>query len=427
MITQPESVISTDAQANDVHRWMGTGLDGDNTAPDILRRKLARDLDDKIEVLDDEILASLEDLWGADTQKWRTIDLKSDLRRLNARVANRVLVGLPACEISYCVESLGPLLTGIGRNEQYLASMMGYTTMHARVTLFYHAFPRFVSSLVSGLVRAMTGYYHRKCSQVIVPILRQRIEDMNNSMNNGKKGPPLPSEFMTWLVEWTMRHPDANLSELERKVASHLLVLNIAAIEVTTFALNSAVSDLLRSDKDKHLAPVIKEADTTLRRCNFHPEKDDVRDMVVIERALRESLRRGVQVGFMRQVVAPQGLELPDGTYLPCKTKVCISALGIHFDEDMYKDPRTWNPDRDLDSSIPPDQNKSDVTMMNRPSETYLSFGLGRRACPGRYIVSYQMRLAVAQIFSRYDIKMVKEKIGKKDVDVVYVRRRSVQ
>lgn len=59
-----------------------------------------------------------------------------------------------------------------------------------------------------------------------------------------------------------------------------------------------------------------------------------------VDSALRESLRLNgfVERGVVKMVVRPGGVALPDGSHVPCGTKVGVSAYSVHRDEGNYPD-----------------------------------------------------------------------------------------
>jgi hypothetical protein len=61
--------------------------------------------------------------------------------------------------------------------------------------------------------------------------------------------------------------------------------------------------------------------------------------MVSLDSALRESMRLWgfVSRGVLKQVVAKNGVTLPDGMHVPYGVKVGVHAYPVHHDEDVYK------------------------------------------------------------------------------------------
>ncbi|KAK5581885.1 hypothetical protein RB653_003465 [Dictyostelium firmibasis] len=81
------------------------------------------------------------------------------------------------------------------------------------------------------------------------------------------------------------------------------------------------------------------------------------------------------------------------GNYLiPKDAIIFVNYLAISLNEELFSNPHEFNPKRYLDESIP------------IPN---IHFGVGPRACPGRFIAIDEMFLAVSNILLKYKIKSV--------------------
>lgn len=97
-----------------------------------------------------------------------------------------------------------------------------------------------------------------------------------------------------------------------------------------------------------------------------------------VDSALRESLRLNgfVERGIMKMVVAPGGVELPDGSHIPHGTKVGVSGYSIHHDDDIYKDAMKYDAFR----FAPAADGKGKVLALVTTSEKFLGFSHGSHA-----------------------------------------------
>jgi cytochrome P450 len=100
------------------------------------------------------------------------------------------------------------------------------------------------------------------------------------------------------------------------------------------------------------------------------------------------------------------------------------SAFSIHHDTTFYEDPSRYNPFRfseprertaqealkveseggfkkELENAVAKDKTSS----MNQTTETFLAWGHGRKACPGRYFATDVLRLMIAAMVKDYDIE----------------------
>ena len=92
-----------------------------------------------------------------------------------------------------------------------------------------------------------------------------------------------------------------------------------------------------------------------------------------------------------------------DGTYLPKGTYISVPSHTIHLDESNYPDPTSFVPFRFVDKVKESTGRKVDMTAT---STDFLSFGHGRHACPGRFFAATELKLMLAHIVMKYDVKL---------------------
>ncbi|KAF8156552.1 cytochrome P450, partial [Crassisporium funariophilum] len=117
------------------------------------------------------------------------------------------------------------------------------------------------------------------------------------------------------------------------------------------------------------------------------PEFSDRPDLPYIECILQETLRW--------HNVAPTGVphrsmedDIYNGMFIPKGSIVVANTRGITLDEDVYKNPRVFDPSRYLREEPHP----------------VGAFGYGRRLCPGRHLADSSLWIAIASILAAFNI-----------------------
>jgi len=105
-------------------------------------------------------------------------------------------------------------------------------------------------------------------------------------------------------------------------------------------------------------------------------------------------------VGMPRIVREP--FTFSDGTYLPKGAYVAVPTYAIHSDGSNYPDPTSFVPFRFVDKAKTTGH-KVDITAT---STEFLEFGHGRHACPGRFFAATELKLMLALIVMKYDVKL---------------------
>jgi cytochrome P450 len=124
----------------------------------------------------------------------------------------------------------------------------------------------------------------------------------------------------------------------------------------------------------------------------------------------------GPEVGLSR--VALKDYTFSDGTYIPRGTTVAVNLHGPHFDESIYENPGTFNPDRFLkeENGIGAAKDYERPSDMTTTSNFFLAFGNGRHACPGRFLAASQLKMMMAHVLINYDVKFEKEGVRPPDL-----------
>ncbi|KAF2100242.1 cytochrome P450 [Rhizodiscina lignyota] len=85
--------------------------------------------------------------------------------------------------------------------------------------------------------------------------------------------------------------------------------------------------------------------------------------------------------------------DIVNGYFIPKGAILLPNSWAINHDEKVYREPSKFDPDRWLASAG------------HEPEADHVSFGYGRRICPGRYVASRTIFLIVAQCLAAFSIR----------------------
>jgi cytochrome P450 len=91
--------------------------------------------------------------------------------------------------------------------------------------------------------------------------------------------------------------------------------------------------------------------------------------------------------------------------FCPSGTTVCVSSYDLMHNQVDYPNPHQFRPRRFIDT-----ESKVRGTKFSDVSEKFPVWGYGSLACPGRFHASIVMKLVIASILVRYNVKLEDEK-----------------
>ncbi|KAH7928202.1 cytochrome P450 [Leucogyrophana mollusca] len=130
------------------------------------------------------------------------------------------------------------------------------------------------------------------------------------------------------------------------------------------------------------------------------PDFSDRPSLPYVDAVLRETQRWGALVPLAVPHVAISDV-VYEGYLIPKGAAVITNLWAMAKDNNVYSDPAQFNPERH-------------ITRDGRLSETFtdVSWGFGRRVCPGRYLADASVWIAIASILATLNIGKATGKAG---------------
>lgn len=440
LINQPDTVLSVDEPHKDFlqtdYTFAHPVVVDRPLHHETIRSELTRQLGALTTDIMDELAAAFDDIWGTDTTEWKEVCPFETLMLIIARTSNRVFVGPSLC-----------------RNKALLDHGIGFATAVPISSVLLRPFPSILRPLAAVIIARPNRRHTRGFSQIVRPEIerRQRLMEGQNGEIEKKIGDPEPNDFLQWSIRRAAESPYPHERDPDI-LAGRLLAVNFAAIHTSTFSITNVIFDLVASDPSNgYIETLREEASSILEVDNGLWTKAGLAKMYKADSTLRESTRIGsfLGAGLARQVMVPEGITAPNGTFCPYGSLVSIPTNGIHNDPDLYTNAATYDPFRfSVQREASPDlMEHSDTVKEKESSEsllaatttastathrrsgsnteeyikkanlsfvstspTYHPFGHGRHACPGRFFAANELKLLLAYMVMNYEFEYLKER-----------------
>lgn len=233
---------------------------------------------------------------------------------------------------------------------------------------------------------------------------------------------------------------ELNLTDITHRLA----VSNTGSFHQASIAITNALFSILDSDsRDSTISTLRQEAAVCSPPSNAPWTHATTASMTKIDSVCRETLRLyafGNRAIFKKVQVG--GLVTPDGISLPKGAMLSVLAQPAQCDPEFFEKPLAFDPFRfsrareadaisfDADESrcVTPQESCGDKTQctvtppLHPPKKlafvatgpVNLAFAHGKHACPGRFIVDFEMKIVLAYLLLRYDMEVVEKGVSRR-------------
>ncbi|KAF4494800.1 TRI7-trichothecene biosynthesis [Fusarium agapanthi] len=282
-----------------------------------------------------------------------------------------------------------------GRDKEYLKDSLAFADLFILNSGLLIYTPSILKPLLGFL-----PLYEERAKKLLNPGLYVKCEE--------------PTDNLQMMMRYAISKHGAQVSPPQ--ISDRLCLANLALFHQTAVAISNVLINIAASDAEFNTIAVIrKEMEDVLVESNDVFDKASVSKMIQTDSILRESMRTH---GFgnramIRKVIAPGGIKTPDGHTLPNGSTMSILSYPVHQDLDIYEHPEKFCPFRFSNTRTGPDGKDTNPTLsFVSTSSTYLPFGHGKHACPGRFLVDFEMKMILYHILNRFDIELLPEHNG---------------
>ncbi|KAK0641286.1 putative cytochrome P450 [Cercophora newfieldiana] len=398
----------------------------------LVRGKLFSAFESMAAELAEELVCALDEHFGTDTGEWKEVPLVETVSKITARMAGRLTVGLPLC-----------------RNEEYVDACCDAVDDFMIVAGVVRAMPHILRPLVGS---AMGWWYRSRIERtkaLLEPLYRKRVAGILRGRDQMGDDEEEPKDYVQLMLRYAAEHRPDEFTSLDI-MTRRLIIANFGTIHQPSLLIANTLLNIIASDKNFDTIKTLKDEltdvfastledpteswDWTRANINRHEKADSL---------MRETTRMHTfgSRALLRKVVAKDGVTTDTGIHIPHGRCVSFLAHPVHMDEDIFAAPDVFDPFRfhrmrkaEVDQAA-----RAGPLRFATTSPTHLTFGHGRHACPGRFLVDFQLKMVIAHVITRYDLSFPESYAGKRPENVwtadvklpqqarIRIRRRRVQ
>ncbi|PGG99976.1 hypothetical protein AJ79_08338 [Helicocarpus griseus UAMH5409] len=334
-------------------------------------------LDEARYALDTELPSSSE---------YTPVKIYNPLLRIVTMMSGRVFVGPSIC-----------------RNEDWIEASISYTLDtfqgSARLKQWTLALRPILAYFFQETRRIEK--HHATARRLLVPIIKARAEAQNDPKY------VRPNDMIQWIMDQGSieKKPPSF-----KKQAEMQLLIGLAGIHTTTLTCTQALFDL--AARPEYIGPLREEARQVMAEAGGKLEKKDISRLIKLDSFIKESQRMSPPDMITFDRVIEQPLTLSNGFTLPKGARLAVPAGPISLDDSVWKDAEKFDGFR-FAKLRQSSANLSTSYQFVTTGPNAMHFGHGRHACPGRFFAANEIKIIMALMLLKYDIKLENEEKGR--------------
>ncbi|KAF6746166.1 cytochrome P450 [Ephemerocybe angulata] len=377
-------VSSTEAVNEYLHarHTLRNDIIGDGIQVPLINTELTRSLGELVPEVNEEALAALDEMFPLQGNEWKSFLVSPALLQIFAKVANRVLVGLPLC-----------------RDASYIKTNVDFAVNVIVMSFVLCATPPPLRDLVDRLVSPIPKKFER-IRGYLQPIIDARRAEKEKL---GAEYEPHP-DMLSWLIDLAEQH-----GRDDRDIILRMMSTNFGVIHTASMNFQHAFYSLLS------MPQYMEELRAEVVQCiDEHGwSKTAVDNMKLMDGFIKESQRLNIIGIIIGNRIATKDCTLA-GVFIPKGTMLTANVVEAHNSRDFWGSTvDEFDPYRYIRMEKETGKKLGIVTT----SANSLSFGLGRHSCPGRFFAAQELKLLMAHLLLDYEMKFdKKEQSRPKDV-----------
>ncbi|KAF9270845.1 cytochrome P450 [Marasmius fiardii PR-910] len=338
----------------------------------IYKNTLTRSIGSKFSDMHQEMVLAFEETLPM-THDWIKVPVLKKVLPIVCRTSNRVFVGTPLC-----------------RDKDWLALNVEYTTKVFTAAVTLNILPKSLQPLVGWLINPLPAC-HRRAEKHLRPVILERLETEDKTYSD------CPDDLLTWLIRGAQGIAD-RLDPVN--IVRRVLNANFAAVHTTSNAFSNALIHL--AVYPEYIEPLRNEVNQIIQQDGW--TKVAMGKMRKLDSFLKESHRVSGSAPFGVFRKTRKDFVFSNGVVIPAGTFMATTPFASAFDEKNYQNPSEFDGFRF--DRLREREGESLKHQMVTPELSFVNFGLGTHACPGRFFAVNELKALVSHTLLNYDIKL---------------------
>lgn len=275
--------------------------------------------------------------------------------------------------------------------------------------------PAILRPVVGRIAGLKAHFAQKKVKQHFEPTYRARLETLKHTKDDDRNTEPL--DHLQLMLRYAQRERPHELHDLD-VMSGRLTAANLGSMHLTSMQVTNMLLNILGSDAEHSTISILRDEVAQVMGSDTKWSKGHISKMIKADSVARETLRChsfGGRAIFRKVMV--DNLETDTGVKLPKGTIVSFLGQPAQMDEDNYHEPLKFDPFRF--SRGQQDEGATSSAVVKRQAfvttaPDHLPFGHGKHACPGRFLVDFELKMIIAYVLTHYDLEFPEEYGGKR-------------
>ncbi|KXX80410.1 Fumitremorgin C monooxygenase [Madurella mycetomatis] len=345
--------------------------DPDEMLIGVIKTKMGQN-DSTMAAMDASLAKGFQVLWGND-KTWHTIDWQKDTMGIIARAASSVFVGPEKAD-----------------DPEWLDLVQGYVLAFFTGVSDLHRYPAWSRSIVHWFLPSAIACrkYVSHAREIMNEVIRKRQEEVKRAALEGKEHPAY-NDALAWVQAASGGRAEAGDVQLS---------LAMAALFTTTELFRQLLIEIARHPE--LVEPLRNEVSEQISLHGISVAATS--NMVLLDSFMKESQRQTSGLVVLERIASIDTV-LPDGKVIPRGSHIMVDSTDL-WNPAVYPNPDQFDAYRFLRRRQAGDKSSQFI----QSSPDYNVFGGGRHICPGRFFASNELKLALAHLLSKYEIRLAK-------------------